>query len=134
MPYDLVADTKLVDFGSRVEHQIQIRLDDESDAEVIKQVIEDIYGEQYKVNLAQDRVQQLSSLTQQLDQYTSIIVIIAVILSLMMMRTATMTMTWTVRYNIAVMRVLGLTRTQTVAVSVSLYSSMFVIGSVLGVV
>lgn len=134
MPYDLVADTKLVEFGSRVEHQIQVRLDRESDGEIIKEYIENSYGETYDVNLAQDRVQQLSSLTDQLDQYTSIIVIIAVILSLMMMRTATMTMTWTVRHSMAVMRILGLTRTQTLWVAVSLYSSMFVIGSVMWVV
>lgn len=134
MPYDLVADTKLVEFGSRVEHQIQVRLDRESDGEIIKEYIEDSYGEEYDVDLAQDRVQQLSSLTDQLDQYTSIIIIIAVILSLMMMRTATMTMTRTVRHSMAVMRILGLTRTQTLWVSVSLYSSMFVLGSVIGVI
>jgi len=133
MPYDLVAATNLVEFGSRVEHQIQIRLDRESDGEIIKEYIENMYWEEYDVDLAQDRVQQLSSLTQQLDQYTSIIIIIAVILSLMMMRTATMTMTWTVRHSIAVMRILGLTRTQTMCMSVSLYSSMFVIGSILWV-
>lgn len=133
MPYNIISDTKLVEFGSRVEHQIQVRLDRESDATIIKQVIEDTYGEEYKVDLAQDRVQQLSSLTQQLDQYTSIIIIVVVILSLMMMRTAIMTMTWTVRHSIAVMRILGLTRIQTSAVSVSLYASMFVIGSILWV-
>lgn|GEM_PF-4944849 len=43
MPYDLVAATNLVEFGSRVEHQIQIRLDRESDGEIIKEYIENMY-------------------------------------------------------------------------------------------
>lgn len=129
MPYELVAATKLTDIGSRVSHQLQVKLVDESQGPAIKKQIEAQFGRTYNVSLASGRVSQLSGIIDQLTQYTSILLIITLILSLTIMSIATMTMTDRIKQSIAVMRILGLTKTKILLLSVLLFGSMFVIGS-----
>lgn len=60
----------------------------------------------------------------------SLILIVTVMLSLVMMSTATMTMTITIRSTVAMMRVLGLTRSRIAIMMTVMYGSMFVVGAV----
>ena len=106
MPYDLVKSTKLTDLGSRVEYELQIKLADESQGRAFKKTIEDKFAKQYQVSLASQRLNQLEGIISQLNQYTSIILIITVILSLTIMSIASITMTMQIKQAIGVMRVL----------------------------
>ncbi len=134
IPYELVQSTSLTDVWSRVEYQWQVQLKDESDATNLEETIETQFEKKYQVTLARDRIQQLWWVTDQLDQYVSLILIVTVMLSLVMMATATMTMTITIRSSVAMMRVLGLTRVRIAAMMIMLYGSMFVIGAVVWVI
>lgn len=127
MPYDLVAQTKLTDIGSRVSYQLQIKLADESQGPDLKKQIEAQFERKYNVSLASGRVSQLSGIIDQLNQYTSLLLIITVILSLTIMSIATMTMTDQIKQAIAVMRILGLTKTKIMLLCVLLFGSMFAI-------
>jgi putative ABC transport system permease protein len=127
MLYELVAQTKLTDIGSRVQYQLQIKLTDESQWPEIKKAIEAKFDRIYNVSLAAGRVTQLAGIIDQLNQYTSLILIITVILSLTIMSIATMTMTDQIKQAIAVMRILGLTKTKIMLLCVALFGSMFLI-------
>jgi predicted lysophospholipase L1 biosynthesis ABC-type transport system permease subunit len=126
IPYEMVESTQLTSMGSRVEYQWQIKLINESDAEDLEELIETQFDKKYQVRLARDRVEQLGGLIEQLDQYVSLILIITVMLSLVMLSTTTMTMTLTMRSSIAMMKILGLTRSRVAAITIMLYSSVFV--------
>jgi predicted lysophospholipase L1 biosynthesis ABC-type transport system permease subunit len=93
----------------------------------LEELIETQFDKQYEVRLARDRIEQLGGLIEQLDQYVSLILIITVMLSLVMMATATMTMTTMVRSSVAMMRILGLTRSRIAVMMGVMYGSMFVI-------
>jgi len=130
MPYVLVWDTNLTSFGSRVEYELQIALLDESQAPFLEELIEQEFGETYDVRTARDRIEQLGWLVEQLDQYSSIVLVCTILLSLMIMATAVSTMTFSISQTIAIARVLGLTRARVSAVLLLMYASMFVIGLV----
>jgi len=130
IPYEMVSETQLTDFGSRVGYELLIKLDDEDALDQLKTQLESSDDTDIRVSLAGDRVQQLGSIVDQVNQYISIILIVTVVLSLLIMSTATMTMSWKITHSIAVMKVLGLTRVMVAIVMVVLYGSMFVIGSV----
>jgi putative ABC transport system permease protein len=133
MPYNLVKSTKLTDLGSRVEYQLQIKTQDETKARDFKNAIQDNFDKQYQVSLASQRLNQLEGIISQLNQYTSIILIITVILSLTIMSIASMTMTMQIKQAIGVMRVLGLTKKNILKLCIALFWSMFIIGIGLGI-
>ncbi len=134
IPYEIVESTALTDMGSRVEYQLQVKLINEIHAENLEETIETQFDKKYSVRLARDRVEQLGWLIEQLDQYVSLILIVTVMLSLVMMSTATMTMTITIRSTVAMMRVLGLTRSRIAIMMTVMYGSMFVVGAVVWVI
>lgn len=133
IPYDLISKTNLTDFWSRIDYELQIKTANDSQAVIIKDLIEEKYAEQYQVRLASDRIEQLWSIVWQLDQYTSTILIITLLLSLMVMATATMTMTLRIKNSIAIMRIVGLTRPQTIIMTTLLLGSVFVIWAGIGI-
>lgn len=130
IPYEIVESTKLTSVWSRVEYEWQVKLTDEWEAESLEEIIETQFDKQYQVRLARDRIEQLGGLIEQLDQYVSLILIITVMLSLVMLATATMTMTTTVQSSVAMMRILGLTRSRIGVMMVVMYGSMFVLWAV----
>lgn len=129
MPYDLVSATKLTDIWSRVEYQLQIAFTDDVQAERFSEIFKKEFWDKYEITLARNRIQQISGLVDQLDQYTSSILVITLLLSLTIMATATMTMTLKIKRSIAIMRVLWLTRYQVFFLTTTLYGSFFVGGS-----
>jgi putative ABC transport system permease protein len=133
MPYALVSETDLTNFGSRVSHELQVKTSTDEQAERLKTLINEQYGEALRVRLARDRIEQLWGIIDQLNQYTSIILIITLVLSLMVMATATMTMTLNITPSIAIMRVLGITRGQTAVMTIMLFGGIFVIGAMIGI-
>lgn len=133
IPYTLVDDTNLTQFWSRVDHEIQVKTNTDEQATQLKDIIENTYGEDYRVRLASSRVEQLSIIIDQLNQYTSIILIITLILSLIIMATASMTMTLKIKSSIAIMRVLGITRLQTIIMTILLFWSIFLIWGIGGI-
>lgn len=133
MPYDLVKQTKLTDIGSRVQYEIQIKLVDDTQWQSFKNAIETIYKKQYQVSLAAQRVSQLQWLVEQLNQYTSIILIITVVLSLTIMSIASTTMTIQIKQALWVMRVLGLRKKQVLLLCIALFASSFVLGLFWGI-
>ncbi|MEF2176060.1 MAG: hypothetical protein V3575_06290 [Candidatus Absconditabacteria bacterium] len=133
LPYNLISKTNLTDFGSRVDYKILIKTDNDEQAIQIKETIQREYNQLYQVRLAKDRIEQLGNITSQLDQYTSIILIITLILSLMIITTATMTMTIRVKNSVAIMRIIGITRLQTIVMISILLGSLFVIGYLIGI-
>ena len=133
MPYDLIQKTNLTQFGSRIDHEVQIKTSTDAQATLLSDLIESTYGDLYRPRLASSRVEQLNTIIEQLDQYTSIILIITIILSLLIMATASMTMTLKIKSSIAIMRVLGITRLQTVLMTTLLFGSIFLIGGIIGV-
>lgn len=133
MSYDLVDQTDLTDFWSRVSHELQVKTTTDDQAESIKNIIDSKYSETLRVRLARDRIEQLWGIIDQLNQYTSIVLIITLILSLIVMATATMTMTLKIRTSIAIMRVIGVTRIQTAYMTTLLFGTVFIIGSLIGI-
>ena len=133
LPYAVVEKTKLTDFGSRVSYKIQVKTNNDVQAVLIQDAITNKYGETYKVSLARDRVEQLGGIINQLNQYTSTLLIVTLLLSLMVMATATMTMTIKITTSIAIMRIVGLTRLQTLWVTSLLFWSFFIIGACIGI-
>jgi len=127
MPYDLIQETNLTQFWSRIDHEVQIKTSTDAQATILSELIESTYGDLYRPRLASSRVEQLNTIIEQLDQYTSIILIITIILSLLIMATASMTMTLKIKSSIAIMRVLGITRLQTVLMTTLLFGSIFLI-------
>ncbi len=128
MPYRLASQTNLTDFGSRIDHELQVKTETDEQATLLETQIEEIYGDQLRTRLARDRVEQLWSIVQQLDQYTSTLLIITLLLSLMVMATATMTMTINIKTSIAIMRIVWLTRPQTIMMTSILLWSLFIFG------
>ena len=59
MPYALASQTNLTDFGSRIDHELQVKIENDTQALVLEQQIEEIYGDQLRTRLARDRVEQL---------------------------------------------------------------------------
>lgn len=133
MPYDLIQETNLTQFWSRIDHEVQIKTKTDAQASTLSDLIESTYGDLYRPRLASSRVEQLNTIIEQLDQYTSIILIITIILSLLIMATASMTMTLKIKSSIAIMRVLGITRLQTVLMTTLLFGSIFLIWGIIGV-
>jgi len=128
IPYELVKQTNLTDFWSRVDYEIQIKTNNDEQTINLQKLLENKFGEWVRIRLAKDRIEQLWSITQQLDQYTSILLIITVLLCIMVMTTATTTMTNKIQSSIAVMRVLGLSRLSTWIMTSILFGSLFVRG------
>lgn len=133
LPYELVDQTGLTEFGSRSEYQIQVQTPNDTIAQNIQTIIKDTYGEEIDVDLASDRIEQLGGIVDQLNQYTSIILIVTLILSLMVMTIATMTMSLQIKSAIAIMRILGITRGQTAMMTMILLGGMFVVGAMMGI-
>lgn len=133
IPYNLINKTNLTDFGSRVDYKILIKTDNDEQAIQIKESIENEYKQLYQVRLAKDRIEQLGNITWQLDQYTSIILVITLILSLMIITTATTTMTIRIKNSVAIMRIIGITRWQTIVMISILLWSLFVIWYLVGI-
>lgn len=125
IPYNLVEETNLTDFWSRIDHELQVKTETDEQATLLERQIEEIYGDQLRTRLARDRVEQLWSIVQQLDQYTSTLLIITLLLSLMVMATATMTMTINIKTSLAIMRIVWLTRPQTLLMTTLLLWSLF---------
>ncbi len=134
IPYNIVEKTNLTSFGSRVDYSLEIKTDTNEQAIAIQNIIKKQYGDQYKISLARNRVQQLWNIVEQLNQYTSTILIITLLLSLMVMATATTTMTINITKSLSIMRVIGISRLQTLAMTIILFWSLFVIGSMVGIV
>lgn len=128
MPYALASQTNLTDFGSRIDHELQVKIENDTQALALEQQIEEIYGDQLRTRLARDRVEQLWGIVQQLDQYTSTLLIVTLLLSLMVMATATMTMTINIKTSVAIMRIVWLTRPQTILMTTLLLWSLFLFG------
>jgi putative ABC transport system permease protein len=133
LPYKLVDQTGLTEFGSRSEYQIQVQTPNDTIAQEIQTTIRETYGEEVDVDLASDRIEQLGGIVDQLNQYTSIILIVTLILSLMVMTIATMTMSLQIKSAIAIMRILGITRGQTARMTIILLGGMFVVGALIGI-
>lgn len=131
MPYELVKQTELTDIWSRVQYQILIKLQNDDQWPLIKKTIEWVYKKTYDISLASQRVNQLQWLVDQLNQYTSIIIIITVLLSLVIMTIANSTMTLQIKQAIGIMRVLGLTKLKIMVLCILLFWSVFVFGLLL---
>lgn len=128
IPYWLATQTSLTDFWSRIDYELQVKTKNDEQAVILEQQIKEIYGDQLRTRLARNRIEQLWSIVQQLDQYTSTLLIITLLLSLMVMATATMTMTINIKTSIAIMRIVWLTRPQTIMMTSILLWSLFIIG------
>jgi hypothetical protein len=59
MPYRLASQTNLTDFGSRIDHELQVKTETDEQATLLETQIEEIYGDQLRTRLARDRVEQL---------------------------------------------------------------------------
>ena len=128
IPYILAKETNLTDFGSRIDYEIQIKTINDAQALDLQTELEVSLWEWFRTRLAKDRVEQLWDITQQLDQYTSILLIITILLSIMVMATATTTMTNKIQSSIAVMRIVWLSRPKTLLMTSILFGSLFLRG------
>ena len=133
IPYDIVATTNLTEFWSRVDYTLEIKTDTDQQAVTIQDTIKKQYGDQYRIRLARNRVEQLWTIVDQLNQYTSTLLIITLLLSLMVMTTATTTMTINITKSLSIMRIIGITRPQTLLITILLFWSFFVTGSIIGI-
>lgn len=130
---DLVKSTQLMDYWSRIEYQLQIKVSqsiDISDIELITTRIKEQFGNDIRIIAAQERIWQLWSLINQFNQYISIITIAMVLLVLAAMNIAISTMATIIRSTIAIMRVLGMTKKQVIIILSLVWLSSFIIGLV----
>jgi len=137
IPYDYLAQTELVQYGSRIEYKALFRFDDDRDLRDLAQLIEDRLGSSdadIDVDTARDRQRRLGRTIRNLDRFLGLGGFIALLLGAVGVASAIHAYVEQKLESVAVLRSLGATGQQALMIYMVQAGALGLIGSTAGAV